>query len=77
MEIQDHPQAEFPGPFEHLVDDVQPAHHEGMACLAVTAVIGIVLAEQPVAERQPYRVDAGAAQPGEVVAGDEGVPVLV
>ena len=77
MEIKNHPQAELPGPLENLVDDLQAPDHKGIALLVVAAVIGIVLAEQPVADRQAHGVDAGTFQPGKVVAGDEGVPVVV
>ena len=40
-------------------------------------MIGIVLAEQPVADRQAHGIDAGTFQPGKVVAGDKCVPVMV
>ena len=77
VQVEHHPQPELGGPREHLVDDGQPADHEGVAGRAVAAVVGVVRAEQPVAHRQAHRVDAGAGQPGEVVAGDEGLPVVM
>ena len=77
MEVENHPQAELPGPLKDLVDDGKPPFHKGVARLLIAAVVGVVLAEEPVADRQPHGIDAGTFQPGEVVAGDEGVPVLV
>ena len=77
MEIKDHPQAELRRPLENPINDTKPAGDKGIPTLTVAAVVGIILVEQPVTDRQAHGVDTGTFEPGKVVAGDKGVPVLV
>ncbi|MCY1429421.1 hypothetical protein D9M71_453370 [compost metagenome] len=76
VQVQDDPQLELVRPGERPVEYLDPALDEGVGVVAIAAVVRVVRAEDPVAERNAHGVDAVLVQPGEILAGDEAVPVL-
>ncbi|MNC23871.1 hypothetical protein D3C75_719080 [compost metagenome] len=77
VQVEYHAQAELLCPVHGAVEHRDAAHHEGMAAGAIARVIGVVGAEDPVPQRNAHGVQAVLGQPGEIVAGDESVPVAV
>ena len=77
VQVEDNFQLQLFGPGEGAVEHRQAAFDEGVAVLAVAAVVRIVGAEDPMADWDAHGVDAVLMQPDKILAGDERVPVLL
>ncbi|MDT4824294.1 hypothetical protein FQZ97_575400 [compost metagenome] len=76
VQVQDDPQLAFVRPGERPVEYLDSPLDERVGVVAVAAVVGVIRAEDPVAEWNAHGIDAPLVQPDEVIARDEAVPVL-